>query len=97
MALTIIVLGALHALCCGLPLLLLSGVSLTAILPTSPISGVILAVLGLVGLGWHLQKGCAKRPGTAMQCGQGRDATPPRQFRDIAAARAGASSGRTSR
>ena len=97
MALTIVALGALHALCCGLPLLLLSGVSLTTIIPTSPIIGVILAVLGLAGLGWHLQKGCAKRPGEPGQCGKRKGGTPRMQSPGIAAARAGASSGRTVR
>ena len=53
MALTIIALGTLHALCCGLPLLLLSGVSLTTIFPASPLVGGTLALFGLAGIVWY--------------------------------------------
>lgn len=57
MVLTILALSALHVLCCGLPLLLLTGVSLTAFLPISPMTGAIIALLlGLTGFAWHRKK-----------------------------------------
>lgn len=57
-----ILLAALHVLCCGLPLLLLSGVSFQFLLPTWPIAGGILVVLGLVGFAWYAKRGCATCP-----------------------------------
>ncbi len=68
MALTIVLLSALHALCCGLPLLLLSGVSLTTILSTSPMIGGILALLGLAGFVWYRKKGGAPCPANSVRC-----------------------------
>ncbi|MDT7531206.1 hypothetical protein OVY29_21305 [Sphingopyxis sp. SE2] len=55
--------AGLHVLCCGLPLLLLSGVSLATLLPRWPLIAVVLAALGLVGFVWYLRKGCATCPG----------------------------------
>lgn len=57
-----IVLAALHVLCCGLPLLLLSGVSFKFLLPTWPIAGGVLMVLGIVGFAWYTKRGCATCP-----------------------------------
>ena len=57
-----ILLAALHVVCCGLPLLLLSGVSLGFLMPTWPIAGGILAVLGIVGFVWYAKRGCATCP-----------------------------------
>lgn len=62
MGVVVAFLAGLHALCCGLPLLLLSGVSLAAILPSWPGIGVMLALLGIVGVTRHLRKGCATCP-----------------------------------
>ena len=47
--------AVLHLLCCGLPLLLASGLSLTYLTPH-------LAVIGLVGFAWYLKRGCATCP-----------------------------------
>lgn len=58
----LILFAALHVLCCGLPLLLLSGVSFQFLLPTWPIAGGILVVLGLVGFAWYAKRGCATCP-----------------------------------
>lgn len=55
--------AGLHVLCCGIPLLLLSGVSLATIFPSAPVIGVILAALGVIGFIWYLRKGCATCPG----------------------------------
>lgn len=63
MGLTIVALSALHFVCCGLPLLLLSGVSLATLFPSWPVIGGIVAVLGVVGFVWYLRKGCATCPG----------------------------------
>ncbi len=68
MALTIGLLSVLHVLCCGLPLLLLSGVSVATIFPSWPVVGSILAVLGAVGFVWYLRKGCATCPGNSKAC-----------------------------
>lgn len=71
MGLTIVALSALHVLCCGLPLLLLSGVSLTALLPSSPMVGGILALLGVAGFVWRRKKRGATCPGSSRRCRTG--------------------------
>ncbi|KGB55091.1 hypothetical protein FG91_01501 [Sphingopyxis sp. LC81] len=68
MGFTILLLSAFHVLCCGLPLLLLSGVSLATLFPSWPVIGGILAVLGVVAFVWYLRKGCATRPGNSTRC-----------------------------
>lgn len=50
---------ALHFLCCGLPLLLLSGFSFQFLLPMWPIAGGILTLLGIVGFAWYMKRSCA--------------------------------------
>ncbi|MDO9236246.1 MAG: hypothetical protein Q7U28_09480 [Aquabacterium sp.] len=57
-----ILFAGLHVLCCGLPLLLLSGVSFQFLLPTWSIAGGILVVLGIVGFAWYAKRGCATCP-----------------------------------
>lgn len=52
----------LHLLCCGIPLLILSGVSLAFIVPSWPVTGIILAVVGVIGFVWYLKRGCATCP-----------------------------------
>lgn len=52
----------LHLLCCGLPLLLLAGVSFTFVSPVWPIAGGGLIVLGIVGFIWYAKRGCATCP-----------------------------------
>ncbi len=49
----------LHLLCCGLPLLLLAGVSFTFVSPVWPIAGGALIVLGIAGFIWYAKRGCA--------------------------------------
>ena len=56
------VFAALHLLCCGVPLLLLSGVSLAFLVPHWPVIGVALVILGAVGFVWYLKRGCATCP-----------------------------------
>jgi hypothetical protein len=51
--------AALHLICCGLPLLLLSGVSLAFIAPYWPVLAGVVAVLGAIGFVWYLRRGCA--------------------------------------
>lgn len=68
MGLTIAALSAFHFLCCGIPLLLLSGVSLATLVPSWPVAGGMLAVLGVVGFIWYLRKGCATCPGNSKRC-----------------------------
>lgn len=54
--------AVLHVLCCGIPLLLLSGVSLAFLAPTWPIWGGALAALGLIGFVWYVKRGCPTCP-----------------------------------
>ncbi len=55
--------AVLHFICCGVPLLLLSGVSLAYIAPYWPVAAGVLALLGVVGFVWYLKCGCATRLG----------------------------------
>lgn len=57
-----ILFAVLHFVCCGLPLLLLSGVSLAFLAPLWPVAATVLAVLGVVGFVWYLRRGCATCP-----------------------------------
>lgn len=57
-----VVFALLHLLCCGIPLLLLSGVSLAFLAPSWPVVGGAFAVLGLVGFIWYLKRGCPSCP-----------------------------------
>lgn len=68
MAATIAVLSLFHFVCCGIPLLLLSGVSLATIFPSWPVTGGGIAVLGIIGFVWYLRKGCASCPGNTKRC-----------------------------
>ncbi len=58
----LILLAILHFACCGLPLLLLSGVSLAFLAPLWPIAAGTLAAIGAVGFAWYLRGGCATCP-----------------------------------
>ena len=48
MGFAVMLIAGLHVLCCGLPLLLLSGVTLATISPSSPMLGAILGLIGVV-------------------------------------------------
>ena len=52
----------LHLICCGLPLLLLSGVSLRFLVPQRPFIGIVLVALGVIGFVWYLKRGCTTCP-----------------------------------
>lgn len=54
--------AGLHLLCCGIPLLLLAGVSFSFVWPTWPVIGGVLMVLGIVGFIWYMKRGCATCP-----------------------------------
>lgn len=58
----------LHLICCGLPLLLLSGVSLATIVPSWPVIGGVLVLLGIAGFAWYLKRGCATCPRNEGRC-----------------------------
>lgn len=68
MGTVIALLSVFHFLCCGIPLLLLSGVSLATIFPSWPVIGGGIAMLGIVGFVWYLRKGCATCPGNPKRC-----------------------------
>lgn len=54
----------LHLLCCGIPLLLLSGVSVSFLAPYWPWVGAAVAALALADFTWHRSScGCARRSG----------------------------------
>lgn len=56
MGFAVTLIAGLHVLCCGLPLLMLSGVSLATIFPSWPLVGGALAFLGLLGFIWYSRK-----------------------------------------
>lgn len=60
--------AVIHMLCCGLPLLLLSGVSIIAFFENNPFVAISLAVLGLIGFVWYLKRGCATCPRNEGKC-----------------------------
>lgn len=62
MATTIALLSVFHFVCCGVPLLLLSGVSLVTLLPSWPVVGGASALLGLTASIWYLKKRCPTCP-----------------------------------
>lgn len=57
-----ILFAILHLLCCGIPLLLLAGVSFAFVWPSWPVIGAVLMVLGIVGFIWYMKRGCATCP-----------------------------------
>lgn len=58
----ILLFAVLHVLCCGIPLLVLSGVSLAFVAPYWPVAAGLLALLGLIGFTWYVRRGCATCP-----------------------------------
>lgn len=60
--------AVLHLLCCGLPLLLLSGVSLATLWSKWPLIAGGLAILGVIGFVWYLKRGCATCPRNEGRC-----------------------------
>ena len=61
-------LAVLHLLCCGIPLLIVSGVSLGFLFPRWPVIAVVLAALGAIGFAWFLKRGCAACPRSDGRC-----------------------------
>lgn len=70
---SLVLFAVLHLLCCGLPLLILSGVSLGFLLPHWPVIAAVLAVVGVVGFAWYVKRGCATCPGNEGRCQLKRD------------------------
>lgn len=70
----IVLIAGLHVLCCGVPLMLVSGVSLAAIFSYWPVMG---AVLGLMTVGMFICGRCAGPPRQDKP-------EPPPKVRDIA-------------
>lgn len=62
------VFAVLHLLCCGVPLLILLGVSLSFVFPWWPLIGAVLAIIGAAGFVWYLKRGCAACPPNAGRC-----------------------------
>lgn len=57
-----ILLGVVLLVCCALPLLLVSGVSLAFIQPYWPAASAMLGVAGVVGFIWYLKRGWPRVP-----------------------------------
>ncbi len=81
MGFTITLLSLFHVLCCGLPLLLLSGVSFPTLFRSWPVIGAVMAVLGVLGFVWYLRKGCATCPGKLKRGGAQSDFSAPHEER----------------
>ncbi len=64
------VFAALHLLCCGIPLLILSGVSLSTLWERGPYLAGVIAVLGVIGFVWYMKRGCATCPRNEGRCRQ---------------------------
>ena len=62
------VIAALHLLCCGVPLLILSGVSLGTLWERGPWLAGVIAVVGVIGFLWYLKRGCATCPRNEGRC-----------------------------
>lgn len=60
--LAFILFAVLHLLCCGVPLLLLAGVSFKFVSPVWPLAGAALIALGIGGFVWYAKRGCATCP-----------------------------------
>lgn len=56
-----ILLALVLLVCCAIPFLLLSGVSLAFVQPYWPVVGAALAVAGVVGFIWYVKRGWPKR------------------------------------
>lgn len=67
----VVIFALLHLLCCGLPLLLLSGISIGFLAPRWPFLGGAVAVIGLIGFIWYLKRGCATCPRNEGRCRHG--------------------------
>jgi hypothetical protein len=67
-----------EVLCCGIPLLLLSGVSPAFLMPSWPVMGGLFAVVGVIGFIWYLKRGCAACPRNEGRCSPGLARTPKR-------------------
>lgn len=61
-SLSFVLFAVLHVLCCGLPLLLLAGVSFKFVSPVWPVAGFALMFIGIVGFIWYFKRGCATCP-----------------------------------
>lgn len=75
----IIIFAVAHMLCCGIPLLILSGVSIVAFFKSNAAIAIGLAVLGVVGFVWYLKRGCATCPRNEGRCigGSCKTSNPP--------------------
>ncbi len=72
------VFALLHVLCCGLPLLLLSGVSLAVLAPYWPVGAAALAAFGAIAFAWLRKPGCATcPPGEGRACATGAPRSEP--------------------
>lgn len=60
--------AGLHLLCCGLPLLILSGISMATLWDRWPYLAGVLAAVGVVGFVWYLKRGCATCPRNEGRC-----------------------------
>ncbi len=64
----VLLFAALHLLCCGIPLLILSGISLAFLKDRWPVVAIVLAAVGVVGFIWFLKRGCSTCPRNEGRC-----------------------------
>ncbi len=74
MGTVIALLSGFHFLCCGIPIMVASGVSLSSLLPSSNVVGALVALAASAGLVWHLRRGCGS-------CAPAGEAVAPSQHR----------------
>lgn len=56
-----ILLAVVLLVCCALPFLAVSGVSLVFIKPYWPAIGIAIAVVGIIGFAWYVKRGWPRR------------------------------------
>lgn len=65
-----------HVCCCGIPLLILSGISISTFFTSRPVIAIGLALLGVIGFIWYLKRGCPTCPRNEGRCIGGKWETP---------------------
>lgn len=80
MGTVIALLSGFHFLCCGIPIMVASGVSLSSLVPSSNVVGALVALSASAGLIWHLRRGC----GSCAPAGE--TVAPSRHHRHIGSA-----------
>lgn len=73
MGTVIALLSGFHFICCGIPIMVASGVSLSSLVPPSSSVGGLVALTASAGLIWHLRRRCASCVPTSEGAASGPD------------------------